>query len=165
MLTQYSAWSFFSIVSISFGGMLLLYWGISRIWYQQKISRIARYHKARKQSELQVNNLLSPLTNMVAASDSDIQQRFHDAGIKNTLLAQWFMPLKYSALILGEMVIALVAHLIELDRMQWIAVAAIWAMVAITLPDIWLNARKANRQRRISRSLPYLIDLLSLIHI
>ena len=162
MLTQYSAWSFFSIVSISFGGMLLLYWGISRIWYQQKISRIARHHKARKQSELQVNNLLSPLTNMVAASDSDIQQRFHDAGIKNTLLAQWFMPLKYSALILGEMVIALVVQLIELDRMQWIAVAAIWAMVAITLPDIWLNARKTNRQRRISRSLPYLIDLMAI---
>lgn len=162
MLTQYSTWSFFSIVSISFGGMLLLYWGMSRIWFQQKISRIARHHKASKQSELQVNNLLSPLTNMVVASDSDIQQRFHDAGIKNTLLAQWFMPLKYSALILGEMVIALVVQLIELDRMQWIAVAAIWAMVAITLPDIWLNARKTNRQRRISRSLPYLIDLMAI---
>lgn len=162
MLTQYSTWSFFSIVSISFGGMLLLYWGMSRIWFQQKISRIARHHKASKQSELQVNNLLSPLTNMVVASDSDIQQRFHDAGIKNTLLAQWFMPLKYSALILGEMVIALVVQLIELDRMQWIAFAAIWAMVAITLPDIWLNARKTNRQRRISRSLPYLIDLMAI---
>lgn len=162
MMTQTTFWLFFSFVGVSFGVLLLIYWMLNHFGYQRRVARIVRQHKGDQQEESRLESILSPLSSLVEKRDVSLPQRLHLAGIENSNAAAWFAPLKYSALLLGELLIAMLVFTLDIATNYWIALAAAWAMAVILLPDMWLEVRKTNRQRRISRSLPYLIDLMAI---
>lgn len=102
MMTQTMFWLFFSLVGVSFGVLLLIYWMLNHFGYQRRVARIVRQHKGDQQEESRLESILSPLSNLVDKRDASLSQRLHLAGIDNPNAAAWFAPLKYAALLLGS---------------------------------------------------------------
>ncbi|WP_135385721.1 type II secretion system F family protein [Vibrio tasmaniensis] len=156
---------FFAWAGVAFGLLLIFYWLVVCTQKKHRIAALAKHHRLADQSkeaEIKLNRWLTPMSTIFVTSESDITVRFANAGVSDIRWAQWFMPLKYSALFIGQVVVAGVCWFIEVSSESWIAIAAGWAMVVIVIPDLVLSSMAKNRQRRISRQMPYLIDLMAI---
>ncbi|OIQ25101.1 type II secretion system F family protein [uncultured Vibrio sp.] len=156
---------FLSWAGLAFGGLLLCYWLIMLAQQKRRIASLAKHNRfvaQSKASDTNINRWLKPVSHVFVTTQSDMAVRFTSAGFHNARWAQWFMPMKYGALLVGEAAVAGVCWLSEASLESWIAIAAAWAMVVIALPDIVLNSMAKSRQRRISHQMPYLIDLMAI---
>ncbi|CAK1747176.1 MULTISPECIES: type II secretion system F family protein [Vibrio] len=151
---------------LSFGVLLLCYWLITQYIAQQKLASIASQFKSmtqqRSQRQLQIDSLLCPLTQLVNASDQQMQQRFIGAGIYQTRYSSMYMPLKYLVLAIGEVVVIGVCWWSGVAINQAVALICGWAMVSIALPDMVLAQRTKWRHQKLVGQLPYLIDLTAI---
>ncbi|MEZ8855246.1 type II secretion system F family protein [Vibrio atlanticus] len=129
---------FFAWAGVAFGLLLIFYWLVVCTQKKHRIAALAKHHRLADQSkeaEIKLNRWLTPMSTIFVTSESDIAVRFANAGVC------WF---------------------IEVSSESWIAIAAGWAMVVIVMPDLVLSSMAKNRQRRISRQMPYLIDLMAI---
>ncbi|ROS60174.1 type II secretion system F family protein [Vibrio crassostreae] len=151
---------------LSFGVLLLCYWLITQYIAQQKLASIASQFKSmtqqRSQRQLQIDSLVCPLTQLVNASDQQMQQRFIGAGIYQTRYSSMYMPLKYLVLAIGEVVVIGVCWWSGVAINQAVALICGWAMVSIALPDMVLAQRTKWRHQKLVGQLPYLIDLTAI---
>lgn len=151
---------------LSFGVLLLCYWLITQYIAQQKLASIASQFKSmtqqRSQRQQQIDSLLCPLTQLVNASDQQMQQRFIRAGIYQTRYSSMYMPLKYLVLAIGEVVVIGVCWWSGVAINQAVALICGWAMVSIALPDMVLAQRTKRRHQKLVGQLPYLIDLTAI---
>ncbi|WP_461537850.1 type II secretion system F family protein [Spongorhabdus nitratireducens] len=92
----------------------------------------------------------------------DIEQSLIQAGIYNSRLAPYYLPAKLLLTsLLASVVLISETHLgIERWEVQ-IATVLSGVVVIIILPDIVLQLMARRRTRRISRQLPYLLDLMA----
>lgn len=151
---------------LSFGVLLLCYWLITQYIAQQKLASIASQFKSmtqqRSQRQRQIDSLLCPLTQLVNASDQQMQQRFIRAGIYQTRYSSMYMPLKYLVLAIGEVVVIGVCWWSGVAINQAVTLICGWAMVSIALPDMVLAQRTKRRHQKLVGQLPYLIDLTAI---
>ncbi|ULN64286.1 type II secretion system F family protein [Vibrio gigantis] len=151
---------------LSFGVLLLCYWLITQYIAQQKLASIASQFKSmtqqRSQRQQQIDSLLCPLTQLVNASDQQMQQRFIRAGIYQTRYSSVYMPLKYLVLAIGEVVVIGVCWWSGVAINQAVALICGWAMVSIALPDMVLAQLTKRRHQKLVSQLPYLIDLTAI---
>lgn len=156
-----SIWLFISWVCITFGVLIASYALYLRFKQNRRVAELAKQHRRHKEVST-FDSIFSPLSDLVEKRDIALPQRLKDAGIKHDSAAKWFNSVKYLVLAVGEIIIAVGVLYFELSSNTWVAFAALWTMVAIVVPDMWLNVSLANRQRRIARTLPYLVDLLAM---
>ncbi|MGY0217798.1 type II secretion system F family protein [Endozoicomonadaceae bacterium StTr2] len=92
----------------------------------------------------------------------DIDQSLIQAGIYNSRLALWYLPAKllFTSLLAVAVLISETHLGIETREIQ-IATVLAGVVVIIILPDIVLQLMARRRTRRISRQLPYLLDLMA----
>lgn len=155
---QFWAWS-----GVAFGVLLLTYWLLYYYRQRQRIAAIAKQsHTTEKVKSAWFDFLLTPLSGVLFTSKSDMDERFVNAGFIHFRYAHLYMPIKYLLLISGEAVIAIFAWLGVLGSQYWLAIASVWAMVIIVVPDAVLASRAKGRQRRITGQIPYLIDLMAI---
>nr|WP_238409255.1 type II secretion system F family protein [Vibrio navarrensis] len=96
------------------------------------------------------------------SSDKHLQQqKMLAAGFYNAKFATYFMPIKYSLLLLGLAGI----YFLSLKTV-WLAdnlllFMALWLVISLILPDSYLAIRAKNLSHKISNKLPYLLDLMA----
>ncbi|PWI35219.1 biotin synthase [Vibrio albus] len=100
------------------------------------------------------------LTDLFAASDIDVSDKLIAAGLYDTRFAYLLMPAKYIVMIVGLIVIGVVGIKLERSMLDLLPLLALWLLVVILLPDMYLAARKKRLQKKISNHLPYLLDLM-----
>lgn len=156
---------FFAWTGIAFGILILAYWLFYKVQQKRRIASLAknnRYAASKNDSKRELSQWLQPVTSVLSTSQDDVSVRFESAGLSNHRFAQLYMPIKYCALVLGEVFIGSIFWFNQGETNHWIAAAGAWAMMAIALPDIILDSMAKARQRRISKQMPYLIDLMAI---
>lgn len=156
---------FFSWAGIAFGILVLVYWLVMLVQQKRRITDLTKTHRVSErtaQSDKTMSRWLQPMSNVFVTTQSDMEKRFANAGLSDARWAKWFMPVKYGALLIGQIAIAALFWFMGVSTSYWIAVGATWAMVVIILPDFVLDSMAKSRQQRISRQVPYLIDLMAI---
>ncbi|RTZ14462.1 type II secretion system F family protein [Vibrio aquaticus] len=159
-LELFLAWS-----GIAFGLFIIVYWLIVKIQHRRRIAALAKHNQfvaSKKATKAELSSWLQPVTSILSTSEDEVAVRFSNAGFKNTRYSHLFMPIKYGALVLGELAIGGAFYFFDGKTNHWIAAAGAWAMLAIAGPDIILDSMAKARQRRISKQMPYLIDLMAI---
>jgi tight adherence protein C len=101
------------------------------------------------------------ITDLFAASDVDVSDKFIAAGLYDTRFAHLMMPVKYLFMVSGLAGIGVVGMLnMRLSIFDIAPYLALWLVMVIVLPDAYLAARKKRLQKKISNHLPYLLDLM-----
>lgn len=95
------------------------------------------------------------------STNEEIQQKFLAAGFYNTRFAPYFMPVKYTVLVLGSTSLYIIGNQLAWGGAKSIALATSWLVAVIILPDIYLTAKAKNLCLKISNQLPYLLDLMA----
>jgi tight adherence protein C len=95
------------------------------------------------------------------STNEDIQQKFLAAGFYNTRFAPYFMPVKYTVLVLGSTSLYILGNQLAWGGEKSIALATSWLVAAIILPDVYLATKAKNLCLKISTQLPYLLDLMA----
>jgi len=149
--------------AVVIGVLLMVYWLFRQQRQYSRIASIARQSKLTPQAKAsRFDWVTSPISGLLSDSEGGIHERFVNAGIDNPRYAHLYMPLKYLVLGFGELMIAGVFIALDWSNNYWLACAGTWAMMVIALPDMLLATRAKNRQRRITRQMPYLIDLMAI---
>jgi len=137
----------------------VLYEQVKRSNQLSKIGLSEKEHKTEKRKK-GLESLGKKISNLVAASDTEIANKFISAGIYNTKLAYLFVPLKYLLLVIGvALAITLGLHF-QLEPSQYLVWSLIWGVVVIIAPDMYLSIRTSNIKRKLSSQLPYLLDMM-----
>ncbi|GAL34261.1 type II/IV secretion system protein TadC [Vibrio maritimus] len=88
----------------------------------------------------------------------ELEQKLLDAGYYNKNLARYYVPFKIAvAVVVGSLLFLF----LETDLVSKLVAALASAVLAMILPDFLLEARKRYMVRKISRNLPYLLDMMS----
>jgi len=159
-LQMFLAWT-----GVAFGILILGYWLFMTVRQKRRIAALAKHNQYaanKAKSRLGFSDWLQPVTSVFTTSQDDVTLRLSNAGINDSRIAHLFMPLKYTALVVGQGLIVALFWSTEGKLDQWVAAAGAWAMIAIALPDIVLNSMAKARQRRVSKQMPYLIDLMAI---
>lgn len=155
-----SAANVFSIIAISIGALLLI---VSlRTEKKKQLWRDFHHHdQVPKQKLAWLDRLSVSLNNLLSADKQQVQQKLLAAGFYHPKLTTYFMPLKYSLLLIGcGAWYALSVRLAWQGNSLFIALA-IWLVVSLILPDSYLAMRGRQLSYKISAKLPYLLDLMA----
>lgn len=100
------------------------------------------------------------LPKILVQSSDVVKKNFEQAGIYSARLSRWFMPAKYAVTIVGGGGLYLMT--LGLSTSSQTAVIAGWCIIAIAMPDAYINYRRRALQDKIANQLPYLLDLMSM---
>ncbi|MDD1781726.1 type II secretion system F family protein [Enterovibrio sp. ZSDZ35] len=102
------------------------------------------------------------IASIFAASSNDIEEKFIGAGFYNTSMAPYFFLIKYTCFFVGAAIILLTGDLpfteAILSKIVWLAGLA---LVVVIGPDLYLEMRRRALAIKITRKLPYLLDLMA----
>ncbi|MGF1747823.1 type II secretion system F family protein [Vibrio cionasavignyae] len=87
----------------------------------------------------------------------DLEQKLLDAGYYNKSLAKYYLPSK----IVVAVVVSVAIFFLEMTVVNKLAALMVSIVMIIIVPDFLLEARKRYMVKKISRSLPYLLDMMS----
>lgn len=104
---------------------------------------------------------LNQLLSIFSSTDQEMRQKFLAAGFYNTKYAVYFMPVKYTLLILGIIYFYWASNLYQWETNNLIVILALWLVAVLIVPDSYLAMRSKALTKKISEKLPYLIDLMA----
>lgn len=114
-----------------------------------------------KESEKRFEAAGKYITDLFAASDVDVSDKFIAAGLYDTRFAHLLMPAKYLVMVGGLVGIGVVGMInMGLSIFDIAPYLALWLVAVIVLPDAYLATRKKRLQKKLSNHLPYLLDLM-----
>lgn len=119
-------------------------------WFQQQNTLLAYQ-----------NELVIPL-NWISGYQTEKQVPLTDSELNCLRYRHFFKPIKYFLLLAGELVIGTLFLLQNWSINYAIVFASIWALIAIVLPDMLINSIEKNRQQRIAKQMPDLVDLMAI---
>lgn len=102
------------------------------------------------------------VTSFFAASNNVIAEKFIGAGFYNTAFAPYFFLIKYTVFFVGTAIIFLTGDAPFTENLMtnivWLAVLA---LVVVIGPDLYLEMRRRALAIKITRKLPFLLDLMA----
>lgn len=105
--------------------------------------------------------VIKKFVSIFSSSDKEMRQKFLAAGFYDTKYAVYFMPIKYTFLIIALCGTYWLAHTKQWETNSLIVTMTIWLVCILILPDSYLAMRSKNLKIKVSNKLPYLIDLLA----
>lgn len=151
---------FVFIALLSTGVMLVIYLWITHFFRTKQLSLLTRVKKKNNEKKL-ITHWLKEKTVILSNNDADIKKKLQQAGMSNTQYAHLIMPLKYAVVVLGELGIGGLYFYSYINVTYWVILAALWGMLIIVFPDVYLQSKIKSRVVRISSQIPYLIDLMA----
>jgi len=137
------------------------------IYYAIEYVRRRRYLRqfglSTTEAELRVNyieKITEKLNKIFVTSSDDSAEKFVAAGMYNTKYASLLKPIKYLAGSLGGALIFYFGYVRGWDINDFIIYEALWLIITLVAPDVYLSYRTKALQQKISGRLPYLLDLM-----
>lgn len=150
---------FISITLISFGLMLIVYLSITKFLREKQLHVLSGNNQKIKENEL--GGWLKNKASELNPDEEEIKQKLRQAGWENTQYVHLFMPIKYSVLLIGEVIFGIAYYQSFLSSTAWVIAASLWMVFVIIAPDMYLQAKIKARVRRVSTQMPYLLDLMA----
>lgn len=101
------------------------------------------------------------LRSAFSAGEAEMKRKFIASGFYNTRLAIYYMPIKYFSLFAGVSLLIWLSHTQSWKSTDTMLFCALWVIVSLILPDLYLNSRSRSLVIKVSNKLPYMIDLLA----
>lgn len=134
----------------------LIAWQVSLSYRQRAIkSQIKHYLNIDK--EPSVTRLQTLMAHLGDKHQQEFTQQFADAGFYNQHIARYFLVFKIAAIVLACAAIALSS----LTPMVKVVAASISLVAIIILPNMFLDMRKRALITKVSRQLPYMLDMMA----
>ena len=161
-LSQSGAQIVLAIWLVVVGVTSVVYVGYDQIRKKNRLKKFGLVPCAEKEKSgtEKTEKIAKYVTNLFAASENDISDKFIAAGIYDTGYAHLFVPAKYALLLVGGAVIGFAGIQAGLPTLKLVASVLGWVIAAIIIPDIYLDIRTKGLQRKLSNQLPYLLDLM-----
>lgn len=149
---------FVLLTAVGFAGMLTIIYG--NLKRKQTIDDAMSVVQQDRTSNLaQVGKVV---TSFFAASNNVIAEKFIGAGFYNTAFAPYFFLIKYTVFFVGTAIIFLTGDAPFTENLMtnivWLAVLA---LVVVIGPDLYLEMRRRALAIKITRKLPFLLDLMA----
>ena len=150
---------FLFITLVSFGFMLIFYLVIIKILRTKQLEILINRNEKTDKNDFSywLRNKASELN----PNQEEIRRKLRQAGFSNTDYVHLIMPIKYSVLAFGELILSIAYYTSLLSGTTWIVGAAVWGMLVIIVPDMYLQSKIKARVHRISTQMPYLLDLMA----
>ena len=150
---------FLFITLVSFGFMLIFYLVIIKIMRTKQLEILINRNEKTDKNDFSywLRNKASELN----PNQEEIKRKLRQAGFSNTDYVHLIMPIKYSVLAFGELILSIAYYTSLLSGTAWIVGAAVWGMLVIIVPDMYLQSKIKARVHRISTQMPYLLDLMA----
>jgi tight adherence protein C len=150
---------FIFITLISFGLMLIVYLSITKFLREKQLQVLSGSNQKTKENEF--GGWLKNKASELNPNEEDIKQKLRQAGWMNTQYVHLFMPIKYSVLLIGEVILGIAYYQSFLSSTAWVIAASLWMVFVILAPDMYLQAKIKARVHRVSTQMPYLLDLMA----
>lgn len=111
-------------------------------------------------NESKVESMSRWFGQLFSISERDVEKKFIAAGIYNSKWYKWLLPIKYISLAIGVVGISLYTTSQHMELTTTIVLVALWLVIVVIGPDLYLELKKKKLQRRLSDRLPYLLDLM-----
>ncbi|MGR6833241.1 type II secretion system F family protein [Aliivibrio wodanis] len=144
----------------STGFMLVIYLGITRLVRTKQLTLLTEVKKKGREKTF-ITHWLKEKTVILSSNDVDIKKKLQQAGFLNTQYSHLIMPMKYAVVVLGELMVAGLYFHSYINLTYWVIISALWGMVIIVFPDVYLQSKIKSRIQRVSNQMPYLIDLMA----
>lgn len=122
----------------------------------RKAVALDKYLKGSNKEELKPK-LNSFLVKFGKENRKDLEQRLQNAGYYNKELASYYFPIKIALILIA----AVVVLFLNVDLLTKALAFSIALVVVIIVPDFLLEMRKRLMVKRISKNLPYVLDIMS----
>ncbi|WP_191602902.1 type II secretion system F family protein [Marinomonas algicola] len=99
------------------------------------------------------------ISSLFSINNDDIQEKFIAAGFYEARFAPYYFPLKYSFTVLFLLIVWYFGS--DIETLNKIIFSMLILIGFIIVPDAYLDIKKRILSTKLSRQLPYLIDLLS----
>lgn len=151
---------FIFVTLFSSGFMLVIYLFTTRLFRAKKLALLTRVRK-KGRDKTYITQWVKEKTSSLNSSDTDIKKKLQQAGFLNTQYSHLIMPMKYAVVVLGELMVAGLYFHSYINLTYWVIISALWGMVIIVFPDVYLQSKIKSRIQRVSNQMPYLIDLMA----
>lgn len=101
------------------------------------------------------------LEKAVSSEPAEIENRFLAAGIYDSKWSRYYMPLKYSVLVVGEAIILALSYYLAWSQTLLIVLVSAWLVLILIGPDSYLALRAKQLTKSVASKLPYMIDLMA----
>ncbi|WP_417542970.1 type II secretion system F family protein [Methylophaga thalassica] len=101
------------------------------------------------------------LEKAVSSDPAEIENRFLAAGIYDSKWSRYYMPLKYSVLVVGEAIISALSYYLAWSQTLLIVLVSVWLVLILIGPDSYLALRAKQLTKSVASKLPYMIDLMA----
>lgn len=101
------------------------------------------------------------LEKAVSSEPAEIENRFLAAGIYDSKWSRYYMPLKYSVLLLGEAIVLALSYYLAWSQTLLIVLVSVWLVLILIGPDSYLALRAKQLTKSVASKLPYMIDLMA----
>ncbi|MGF1911516.1 type II secretion system F family protein [Vibrio kasasachensis] len=95
-----------------------------------------------------------------AVNETAINRKLTSAGAESLKYAHLYLPIKYAVLFIGCGVIGVLSYG-SLETILLIGLLSFWVILTLIVPDMILDIRVKAYRAKITRQLPYVIDLLA----
>jgi tight adherence protein C len=107
-------------------------------------------------------NDLTEIFNQASSHDpKNISRKFLAAGFYDPRWSKFYLPIKYSILVIGISVLIMCELTEEISWPSIVIHASILLVLTLILPDAYLGYKGRELTRSIARRLPYLLDLMA----
>ncbi|QUM81964.1 type II secretion system F family protein [Moritella sp. 5] len=86
---------------------------------------------------------------------------FEAAGFYHFVWADHYLKIKYTSLIIGLCVYYFLLPSESIEVSQHLVFIAIWVLICVVIPDLYLDARTKQLRNNVANKLPYLLDLMA----
>ncbi|EOD78764.1 Type II/IV secretion system protein TadC, associated with Flp pilus assembly [Grimontia indica] len=108
-----------------------------------------------------MSEIASFTASFLAGTNREIEEKFIGAGFYNTSLAPYYFLIKYTVCAVGTLIILFSGDtpLSEsvTSKVMWLSLLVVAVVIA---PDIYLDMRRRALASKLTRKLPYLLDLM-----
>ncbi|KXO09533.1 Type II/IV secretion system protein TadC, associated with Flp pilus assembly [Moritella sp. JT01] len=86
---------------------------------------------------------------------------FEAAGFYHVSWAEHYLKIKYALLIIGLCTYYFLLPTQSIEATQHVVFIAVWVLICVVIPDVYLDARTKQLRSKIANKLPYLLDLMA----
>ncbi|WP_037468950.1 type II secretion system F family protein [Shewanella marina] len=134
----------------------LIAWQLT-LWYRQQAIKAQIKHYLNIEKERPLSRLQTLINQVGDKHQQEFAQQFAEAGFYNFPIARYYLVIKFGLIT----VMALAVVLSNLTPLIKVCVASASLVAIIIVPNILLDLRKRALITKVSRQLPYMLDMMA----
>jgi tight adherence protein C len=141
--------------------VLVLISSLSKEKKELRMQQLNVSASAATQKKRPLQQVILFINGMISSDPKEVDKKFISAGYYDLKWSRLYAPIKYAFLLVGVVLIISFQNVLKADLTFLIVYCAIWLILVVVLPDIYLAMKAKALTRAVSSRLPYLLDVMA----